>query len=109
MVLAVVLFPLKLYDPQDMLKFVYSLENLYGFGRLNCPLCRSACIRCTISVIGRCLVRISTGTWAVPVGLSSFCSVSIRQREFPSESFSSSSFCDRCVVFVFLVIFLCFT
>jgi hypothetical protein len=109
MVLAVVLFPLKLCDPNNMLKFFYSLHSLYSFGRLNCQLCKSACVRCTFSINGRCLVRISTGTWAVPVGLPSFCSVSIRQRAFPSESFSGSSFCDRCVVFGFLAIFLCFT
>ena len=58
MVLAVVLFPLKLCDPQNMLKFFYWLQSLYGLGRLNCRLCRSACIR-----------------YSVSVGLSSFSSV----------------------------------
>jgi len=87
MVLAVVLFSVKLCDPNNIWKFFYSLQSLYGFGRLNCRLCRSACIRCTVHVIGRCLLRISTRTWALPVGLSSFCSVSIGNEHFLSNPF----------------------
>jgi hypothetical protein len=75
MALAVVFFPLKLCDPNNLFKFFYSLQVYMLLGRFNCRLCRSACIRCSISVIGRCLVRLSTGTWGVPVGLSWFCSV----------------------------------
>jgi hypothetical protein len=68
-------FPRQIMWSQQHVQILFLVASLNVLGRLNCRLCRLACIRWAVSVIGRCLVRHSTGTWGVPVGLSWFCSL----------------------------------